>query len=276
VQAGDKHIFIKPEFMLHIPGLGDGIQGMSPIAVARESIGAALGVERFGSAFFGNAIRPSGLIKSQGRLSDQARANIRQSIEYANSQPAQSARLMILEEGLSFDPFSFNNEDYQFLETRRYSTEEMSRWFNISPTRLRDLQRATWANLSTEYQDFHDSTLRPWVIKWEQELERKLLTKRERSSYYVEFYFDGVLRADPETRFKIYDLATGHQPILTVDECRARENLNPMEEEATDTPADMQQDMIEQSEATMTEGSNGNQSDETNPTGQPAIPGKTP
>jgi len=231
-------VFVQPEDMLHVPGLGNGFVGMGPVAIARESLGLSLGVEKYGAAFFGNAVRPSGVVKSVGRLSDQARANIRQSIEYANSQPANSARLMVLEEGLEFSPFSFNNEDYQFLETRRFQIEEIARWFQLSPTRLKELGRATWNNLATEYQDFYNTTLRHWAIKWEQEIERKLLSKRERSNYFVEFHFDSVLRADPETRFKIYQLGT-QTGILEINECRARENLNPIEEEPQETEVDI-------------------------------------
>lgn len=270
VSANQNAVYLNPDSVLHISGpMGDGIVGASPIQVARESLGLCLGIEKYGSGFFGNAVRPSGIIQTAGRLTEQARANIRQSIEYSNSQPSNSARLMILEEGLTFNPFTFNNEEFQFLESRRFQIEEIARWFSISPLKLRNLSSGTasYHNLSVDYQDFYDSTLRPWCIRWEQELERKLLSNRERFNYFIEFDYDSVLRADPETRYKIYQLGI-QSGILTVDECRAKENLNPMEEEEKESPA------MELQETQVTgEIDNGDQGNETtNPTGQPQEP----
>jgi len=56
---GMKTTEYKPEQIFHLPGLSfDGVQGLSPIAMAREAIGLALATEEFGARFFGNGAHP--------------------------------------------------------------------------------------------------------------------------------------------------------------------------------------------------------------------------
>ena len=58
-----KTVALKPPQVLHIPGLGfDGIMGYSPIALEKSAIGLGLAAEEYGSKFFANGARPSGVL----------------------------------------------------------------------------------------------------------------------------------------------------------------------------------------------------------------------
>lgn len=64
-------ITLRREDVLHIPALGfDGINGYSPIAMARNAIGVAMACEEFGAKFFENGARPSGILKVPHVLKD--------------------------------------------------------------------------------------------------------------------------------------------------------------------------------------------------------------
>ena len=56
-------ISLKPSDVLHIPGLGfDGVVGYSPIALEKNAIGLGIAAEEYGSTFFKNGARPSGIL----------------------------------------------------------------------------------------------------------------------------------------------------------------------------------------------------------------------
>ena len=54
---------LDPSEVLHVPGLGfDGIVGYSPIALEKSAIGLGIAAEEYGSKFFSNGARPSGIL----------------------------------------------------------------------------------------------------------------------------------------------------------------------------------------------------------------------
>jgi len=68
--------------MLHVPGLSfDGIQGRSPVEVAKEAIGLGLAAESFGAEFFGNGANTDIILSYPGRLSPNASKNLGDSFD---------------------------------------------------------------------------------------------------------------------------------------------------------------------------------------------------
>ena len=56
-------VYLPPEQVLHIPGLGyDGIVGYSPIAMAKNAVGMAIACEEYGAKFFANDAAPGGVL----------------------------------------------------------------------------------------------------------------------------------------------------------------------------------------------------------------------
>ena len=226
VQAGD--VVLDPADVVHVPGLSpDGSVGYRLLHVARETLGFALSAQRHGAAFMGNAARPSGLLQTMGQLNDNARENLRRSWQYLHGGSANAGKVAILEEGLTFTPYQQTNEQSQYKDILSFLIYEVARFLNCPPSKLHSLEKATWGNLETLNQDYLTTTLRPWLIKWEKELERKLLTPAERAELYIEFDTTNLLRADIGTRYNAYGVALSNG-FLTVDEVRARENLPPL------------------------------------------------
>ncbi len=55
----------------------DGVTGLSPITIARETIGLAQAQQAHEGAFYRNGTTPSGVLKMDGTLSDEALATLR-------------------------------------------------------------------------------------------------------------------------------------------------------------------------------------------------------
>lgn len=217
---------LRPDQVLHLRGLSsDGVYGLSPVALARESIGTGLAAEAYGARFFRHNATPPGILTHPGKLKPEARANLRESWQTAHTGENQH-KIAVLEEGLTYTSIGLSNEDAQFLQTRKFQVNEIARWWNIPPHMLKDLERATFSNIEQQSLEFVVYSLMPWLKRWEQAIARSVLTAEERRTYFVEFNVDGLLRGDALTRAQALQLQR-QNGIINADEWRAIENMNP-------------------------------------------------
>ncbi|MEK9724928.1 MAG: phage portal protein, partial [Rhodospirillaceae bacterium] len=108
------------------------------------------------------------------------------------------------EEGMKYQRLGIPPEDAQFLETRKFQITEVARWFQVPPHKLGDLERATFANIEQQTIDYYRSCLRKWLVRWEQEISRKLIARSERRIQYAEHLVEGLLRGDSTSRASYY------------------------------------------------------------------------
>ena len=227
-ESGNKTVALPYGDVLHIAGLGfDGLQGYSPVHMARTAIGLGLAAEQFGASFYKNAARPSGTLSHPGHLTPEAMARLRESWENMHRGPKSTGRIAIMEEGMRFDPISINPEDAQFLQTRLFQIGEIARIYRVSPMHLQDMSHATYSNFEHAMLAFSQDSLRPWVVKWEQEIRRKMFRD---SKYFAEFNISAILRGDTTTRFEAYRLGR-EAGFMSVNEIRSMENMNPIGED---------------------------------------------
>jgi len=226
---GRTEITLRDEQVFHVHGLGsDGIVGYSPIHLARQAVGLALAAEEFGARFFGNDARPGVVLEHPGTLGDEAHKRLRESWESRHGGLDKSHRVAILEEGLKVHEIGLPPEDAQFLQTRKFQVSEIARMFRIPPHMIADLERATFSNIEHQSLEFVIHTIRPWLVRWEQEIYRSLLTPQERKTYFAEFLVDGLLRGDIQSRYQAY--ATARQwGWMSANDVRRLENMNPIE-----------------------------------------------
>ena len=216
--------FLPNTEVLHIPGLGfDGLVGYSPIAMAKNAIGMAIATEEYGAKFFANGASPGGVLEHPGVVKDPGK--IRESWNAVYQGSGNAHRVAVLEEGMKFQPIGIPPEQAQFLETRKYQLNEIARIFRIPPHMIGDLEKSSFSNIEQQSLEFVMYTLDPWVIRWEQAIQRALLSGGEKRQYFVKFNVDGLLRGDYQSRMNGY--AVGRQNgWLSANDIRELENLN--------------------------------------------------
>lgn len=202
--------------------------GQSPIALARQAVGLALATEEYGARFFGNDSRPGGVLQHPGRLSDEGASRLKADWEALHGGLKNRHRVAILEEGMTWQTIGIPPQDAQFLETRKYQTQEIARLYRVPLHLIQDLDRATWGNIEHQAIDFVTHTIRPWLVRVEQATARDLFADTpSRRTHYAEFLVDGLLRGDAMTRAQA--LAIQRQNgVLSANEWRAIENRNPI------------------------------------------------
>jgi HK97 family phage portal protein len=219
-----------PRFIFHIPGPGfNGVTGFSLISLARESLGLTAAMEQFGGNFFGQGVNAGGFLEMPDgkKMSDDAVRRLKESVTGEFSGLSNSHKFIVLEEGAKFNRNTIPLEDAQFLLSRTFQIDEIARWLNLSPSRLKELTRATFSNIEQlQIMDLQDCFL-PWCDLIESETNAQLIEAGEQDALFSEFLMDSLLRADSLTRANT--LAIKRQwGVLNADEWREKDNENPL------------------------------------------------
>ena len=217
-------VTLQPSEVLHIPGLGfDGLVGYSPIAMAKNAIGMAIACEEYGAKFFANGAAPGGVLEHPGTIKDPQR--VRESWQSTFGGSGNANKIAVLEEGMKYTPIGISPEQAQFLETRKFQINEIARIFRVPPHMVGDLEKSSFSNIEQQSLEFVKYTLDPWVIRWEQSIQRSLLSKDEKAVYFVKFNLEGLLRGDYQSRMNGY--AIGRQNgWMSTNDIRELENLD--------------------------------------------------
>ena len=224
--ASGQTVTLPPEDVLHIPGLGfDGVMGYSPIALEKNAIGLGIASEEYGSKFFSNGARPSGILTHPNTVKNPKALRESWNAAYGGSYNAN--RVAILEEGMTFTPIAIPNNEAQFLETRKFQVDEICRIFRVPPHLVGNLEHATFSNIEHQSIDFAVHTIRPWLVRIEQSMNRALFSEQEKARFYVQFNMDGLMRGDYKSRMEGYAIAR-QNGWMSANDIRALENQNPI------------------------------------------------
>ena len=212
--------------IMHLRWLSDdGVNGMVPVELAKDAIGLARACEIHGASFFANGARPGIVLSTDQTLSPEAAMNTRDQWERAHRGPDRAHRTAVLQGGLKVNELGGNNQESQFLESRRFQVEEVCRIYGVPPHLVGDLSRSSFSNIEQQSLDYVQNGLMPWLRRIESAIARDLVSD---DNLFAEFDVRGALRADAAGRASYYN-AMWNLGVLSVNEIRSAENLNPVE-----------------------------------------------
>ncbi len=237
---GGGQVTLRQEQMFHLRGLGDEAQGYSVARYAAESIGLGMAAQKFGAALFGNNATLGTVFEHPGTLSEEALANLRESLATIYGGARNAHKPYILEEGMKANKTAIPPEEAQFIETREFQVEDVARWFRIPPNKLGHFKRAQgWSTLEATNTDYITDTLMAWLVRWEQEAHRKLFREDERAMLFAEHLVAGLLRGDQSARGAFYTQMF-NVGAMSPNDIREKENENPRKDgDAYYTPSNM-------------------------------------
>ena len=227
----DESIIVQLEDMIHIKDVGyDEKIGKSRISQQADALGWALSMQEYGKSFFGSNGRPTGAVSPKVELNDASWGRFKSMWnKAASAMSSNSNRTMLLPAELSYQSFTIPPEDMQFLDSRKLSRAEIASIFNVPPHMIGDLEKSTFSNITEQALQFVKHTMMPWVVSWEEEINRKLFSSMERAAgYYVKFDLAGLLRGSPKDRAEFYDKMI-QAGVYSRAEVRAFEDMNPRE-----------------------------------------------
>ena len=72
----------------------------------------------------------------------------------------------------------------------------------MPPHLVGNLEHATFSNIEHQSIDFAVHTIRPWLVRIEQAMNRALFSDQEKGRFYVQFNIDGLMRGDYKSRME--------------------------------------------------------------------------
>ena len=131
---------------------------------------------------------------------------------------------------MDYQQISIPPEEAQFLETRKFQIDEIARLYRVPPHMVGDLEKSSFNNIEQQSLEFVKYTLNPWVVRWEQSLQKALLSPAEQKRCFVKFNLDGLMRGDYKSRMEGYSIGR-QNGWLSANDIREMENMNPIPEE---------------------------------------------
>lgn len=194
-----------PEEMLHLKDrTDDGIIGKSRLQRARETFGTAIATERYAATTFKNGASMSGVLSHPEALGEEAAARLKKDFQQTYTGSDKAGSVAVLEEGLKWMQVSVSPDDAQMLESRKFSVEALARVFRVPPPVIGSYEGGNYSSIQEVGKWFYAHTICPWLTRWENLIQRSLLSEVGRRNYEVEFDADLLLRGDMLTRFQAY------------------------------------------------------------------------
>ena len=217
-----------PESMLHWRDKGNGVVGMSRLDYMRSTVNVAVGAQNHTANVFRKSAKRPGVFMIDKLLTDEQRSAIRKN--YKGLVEGNEDDLLVLEAGAKFEALSMTPADVQLLETRKFSIEDIARWFGIPSAMINDTEKTTtWGTgIDQLIQGFYKFRLRPMLESLEQAIDKRVLTAAQRRRYAVEFSLDAILRGSLKDRLETGAKAV-QNGLMTRNEWRQLENLPPVD-----------------------------------------------
>jgi HK97 family phage portal protein len=213
--------------MLHFRGLGDDLVGWSVLQYAARSLGLSMAQEESMAAMMENGARISGILKPPGAGSFTAEKTkgIADAWKEQNVGSKNHGKVYLINQGIEFQSLSMPNTDAQLLESRQFSVIDICRFMRVPPHKVFDLTRATFSNITHQSLEFLIDTLGPWVVKFEQQANRKLVSASASGRYFTKINTNAILRMDPDTRSNWYK-SLRELGAISPNEIRALEDMD--------------------------------------------------
>lgn len=227
----DKTMSLSPDDVLHIKSLGPSIKtGKSVIQTHAETIGLGLDARKFASGFFGGNARPAGILSVKTPVNSNAWENFKKMWQTAQEKlRSEENKTILLPAELDYKALTVSPVDTELLSMMKLNRSEIAGIFNVPAHMINDLEKATFSNISEQTIQFIRFSVMPWVVNWEQELNRKIFTEAERKAgYFVKFNLAGIMRGTAGERATFYHAAIT-DGWMSRNEARQLEDMNPVE-----------------------------------------------
>lgn len=213
------------ESVVHITDLIEpgSLTGLSRVERLKEALGLSSAMQTFAARFFGAGATTQGIIEFPGNLTPEQAKQLRDGFDSAHRGFRRAHKTGVLSGGATYKQTTVPNDAAQFLESRRFSVEEIARAFNIPLSMMGVPGTQSYASVEQNAIQFVIHTLRPYIEKLEWAYSRLLPVEA-----FLAFNTNGLLRGDFNSRITAY--ATGLQSgFMSVNDVRKLEDMSPAE-----------------------------------------------
>jgi len=213
--------------ILHIRWLSqDGVTGYVATSLSRDAIALARAMELHSSAYFGNNARSGSVIETDQPHKPEALQRFRQQWEDMHRGPEKAYKTAVLPHGMHLKEFKSSNSEDELLAMRRFAVESVARAMRVPVYMIGDLTKSSYSSVEQQGRDFVTFSLMPDLRRWEAAIRRDLIV--DDGQYFASFDVTALMAGDYQARSE-WARTMFNLGVLSVNEIRASEGLNPIE-----------------------------------------------
>jgi HK97 family phage portal protein len=208
--------------MTQIMGLSlDGLRGLSPITIARLSLGTGISGDKAANRMFLNGAMISGLVTPEEDLTKDEAEEVKKGLTSRISGAENAGDIAVINRKLKFQPWTLSASDAQFLQSRSFQVEEVARWYGLPPHLLAQTEKSTtWGSgLTEQNRGLARYTLTPWTSRIEARATRLLVPGK-----VAEFDYSAFIQPSPEDEIRLL-IEQVNSGLLTLNEARRIRNM---------------------------------------------------
>jgi HK97 family phage portal protein len=227
---------IGPHNMLNVVGFGSRNGVMAPgMLPGSEEVAMDFAIRRYGGSFFKDGAVPLGVVEHPKFIDDPTKRKLfRDDMNAVHS--SKRHQIAVLWEGAKYNQIGIAPEQAQFLETRKFTSEQLCKYYGVPPAIIGDYEHSKFATADAMIRAFVMITLRNLAVRVEKAINRQVLNVRtpqgtlERAfskNMIYQIAIDGLLRGDPKTQadsWRVYR----EMGIAKTNEIREDIGLNPV------------------------------------------------
>lgn len=223
-----KSYWLDPEDMLHVKSWvtdRSGLAGKSVREILATNMAGSKASQQFLNDLYQKGLTANAVVKYVGDLSrDQQKVMLKQIEKQAKDE---GRRMITLPVGYDIQTLDLKLTDSQFYELKKYNALQIAAAFGIQPNQLNDYSKSSYANSAAQSLSFYVNTLLYNITLYEQEFNRKLLTRKEQQEGLgYKFNVWTILRGDPTQQADVLQKMVS-SAIYSPNEARAKLDMPP-------------------------------------------------
>ena len=191
-------------------------QGMSIVRKASLTVDTDIQMKRWNNKLFKNGARPGVVVEVPDQLKDDAYNRLKQQFDEQYRGVGNAFNRVILEGGAKMSPFMMTTQDLDFLESKRFTRDEILAMFKVSGSNLGITEDVNRANAEAQDYAYAKRCIKPRLEQFIDFMNKRLL-RPIYGGEYVLSYEDPV----PENaEMRLQEAQAGVNSWLTIDEVR--------------------------------------------------------
>jgi HK97 family phage portal protein len=194
-------------YVIHLPFIStNGYSGVNPISVLHNTLDYTDKVQKFSLGQIEKGVNAQVVLSAPANLGKDQKEEMLK--DFTETYYESGGNILLLESGVTAHSLNLSPVDTKLFEVEKVARSRVAMVYNIPPHLLGDYSDVSFASQEQQMLEFLTLTMLPIVTAYEQELNRKLLTREQRrQGLHFSFRLESVLRADTATRADMYSKA---------------------------------------------------------------------
>lgn len=190
--------------------------GMSIVRKASLTIDTDIQMKRWNNKLFKNGARPGVVVEVPDQLNDDSFKRLKQQFDEQYRGVGNAFNRVILEGGAKMSPFMMTTQDLDFLESKRFTRDEILAMFKVSGSNLGITEDVNRANAEAQEYSYAKRCIKPRLEQFVDFMNKRLL----RPIYGDEFELAFEDPIPENTEMRLREAQAGVNNWLTINEVR--------------------------------------------------------